>query len=380
MKVLHVLPSLDPNSGGPARSVPALCSAEAAAGADVSLISFTSGAAPSIPGVEFIPFTPLPGTRQGLTPAFLRAVSASARVADIMHVHSLWNPPTSMAMTIAKRASLPYVISPRGVLQRIALTRKSMLKGTVSRLGEARKIRDAAGIHFLSQEEALESTSLALPQCQVVLPNGIDSELLETVDPEAFRKRVAGFADLQIILFLGRLHWSKGLDVQLDAIARVAEYRDDFVWVLIGPDEGESARLIDAVEARGLSERVRWLGALPHEMCLEAIRAARMMIITSRHEAHSMAMNEALALRTPLVMTETVGFPLGAESGATLTVPSDPDAIATAIERVLDDDLLVSRLIDSGMTLVDDFLAWPALASRMIAFYEDVIGREAIEV
>jgi glycosyltransferase involved in cell wall biosynthesis len=104
-----------------------------------------------------------------------------------------------------------------------------------------------------------------------------------------------------------------------------------------------------------------------------------MMIMTSRHEAHSMAMNEALALGIPLVMTDTVGFPAAAHAGAALQVAADPAAIAVAIGRLLDDDLLATRLKESGLDFVHNVLAWPRVAEKMIAFYESVITNRSVE-
>lgn len=373
--VLHVVPSLDPASGGPARSVTGLCSAEAEAGARVSLICFGEREAQVPDAVNATVLPPFPGTRQGLTPSFVRTVRAAVHRAELVHIHSLWNPPTSVAESVARSRGVPYVISPRGMLQGVSLSRKAGLKRVAGMLGERTKIAGAAGIHFLTEEEREASTPFGhLPNRVLVLPNGIEPDLAGTVARGAFRRKWPSLDGRKVVLFVGRLHWSKGLDIQLEAVTELARVRDDFVWVLIGPDEGEWDALARAASERGLGSHVMWLGPQPREVCLEAARDADVVWMTSRHEAHSMAMNEALALGTPLVVTDTVGFPALAIAGAALSVQADPRALVGAVQRVLNDQDLASKIRGAAMRFAADVLAWPRVARTMLSFYDEILA------
>lgn len=373
--VLHVVPSLDPASGGPARSVPGLCSAEAEAGARVSLICFGDGNATAPENVRTTTLSPFPGTRQGITPSSVRKLRAAVAEAQLVHMHSLWNPPTSVALSVARSSGTPYVISPRGMLQETSLGRKSSLKKFAGAIGERAKIAAASGIHFLTDEERDASVPFGdLPARVLVLPNGIELDLARTVTRGGFRERWPSLLDRKVVLFVGRLHWSKGLDTQLEAMAELGKTRDDFVWVLIGPDEGEWSSLQRSVVERGLEPRVMWLGSQPHEVCLEAICDADVVLMTSRHEAHSMAMNEALALGTPLVMADTVGFPTLAEGGAALSVAAEPRALAAAVQLLLADDRAASEISEKAVRFAEETLAWPQIARRMLSFYDEILS------
>lgn len=373
--VLHVVPSLDPHSGGPARSVPGLCFAEASVGVRVSLISFGDGESPVPEGVEAIVLPPLFGTRQGLTPSFVKRMRSAVGEAQLVHIHSVWNPPTSIAQTIARSKGVPYVISPRGMLQRVSLKRKAGLKRLAGTLGGKSNVAAASGIHFLTEEEQASSSGFGrLPRRVLVLPNGIEPDLARTVASDAFRARWPSLEDRKLVLFVGRLHWSKGLHTQLDAVTELAKTRSDFLWVLIGPDEGEWVSLSKAGTQRGLGSRITWLGPQPRDVCLQAMRDADVVLMTSRHEAHSMVMNEALGLGTPLIITDSVGFPTIAEAGAALSVHTNPKALASAVQRVLDDEHLSSVMGAAAIRFAEDFLSWPGIARRMVSFYDEILS------
>lgn len=371
MQVVHVVPSLDPASGGPARSVPALCAAEAAAGADVSLVTFGPSSRDRRSTYRTISVAPLPGTRQGLTPAFGRAIGAAVEAADVVHLHSLWNPPVAFAAWSARRAGVPYVVSPRGMLQGVSLQRKRTLKRVASVLGERRTIERASGLHFLTDEEL--HTSVGVPDVPVlVAPNGVAEP--SGIDRGSFKRRFPQIGDRRVLLFLGRLHWSKGLDLQRLALRKLLAGRQDVIWVLVGPDEGEWRELERQIESDGSAGHVLWTGPLEHSASLEALVDADVVLITSHHEAHSMSMNEALILGKPLILTDTVGFPAAAERGAALQVRPDAGELTETIESILDDSGLAEALGDAGRAFARAELSWPSIADRMLAFYGRVLA------
>lgn len=371
MRVLHVVPSLDPASGGPSRSVPDLCVAQSRAGVDVALLSFSDPPI-TLAGVDAHLVRPMYGTRQGVTPAFARALTREMAKADLVHLHSLWNPPITIAARAARRARQPFVLSPRGMLQDVSRSRKPVLKRLASPMVRA-MVSGAAGLHFLTEAELQGSRSFSLgPSAVVVIPNGVDPDLRDDVKVGAFRAKHPEAGDRAIILFLGRLHWSKGLDLQLDAVSIIARSRDDIVWMLVGPDEGEWRELSKEISARGLTDRVTWVGPVSRQESLEALSDSAVVLLTSRHEAHSMAMNEALAMGARLIITETVGFPTLAAIGAARITPSDPERIAVAIQETLEDETLTN---EAARRFAREHLAWSVVAEEMIGFYEALLAR-----
>jgi glycosyltransferase involved in cell wall biosynthesis len=137
-------------------------------------------------------------------------------------------------------------------------------------------------------------------------------------------------------VFVGRLTEQKALPVLLDAVDRVDGAR--LVLVGDGPER-------EALERRA-SDRVRFAGSLPREDVLAQLAGARAAVLSSAWENLPHAAVEALSVGTPVVSTAVGGVPEVVHDGENglLVPPNDPDALASALRRVLEDDTLRDRL------------------------------------
>ncbi|HVG32900.1 MAG TPA: glycosyltransferase [Pyrinomonadaceae bacterium] len=381
MRVLHVVPSLDPATGGPARSVPALCRALQAEGVTVSLYTFRPADAPvTVSSGETFPITyfkPFSTSRQLPSVNFYRRLRRDVLQYDLVHLHSLWNPAISLAALCCRRASVPYVLSPRGMLQSGAVRRKARLKSAYYRLWERDTVGHASALHFFTESEAAESEPFMSPNASfTVVRNGVDPDALKDVAAGQFRKAYPSLQGKRIALFLGRLHWSKGLGLQADALALLVREFPDLVWVLVGPDEGEWAHLSEQIARLGLTQHVLWTGPLSQSRCLEALKDADVFLLTSRHEAHSVAMNEALITGVPICLTDTVRFDEIEAYGAGRVVTADAKALANAVAEILNDPARAASMRLAGRRLATEHLAWPKVARAMIEVYEKILAAD----
>lgn len=383
MHAVHVIPSLEPETGGPAQSVPALCRALRGNDIEISLCTFRrpGGIAVELPNQDFSlrHFEPLWGSRQLPTREFYKTFRHCLRDADIVHLHSLWNPCISTAAFACRQEQIPYVISPRGMLQQTSLRRRAAIKRMYRQVCERRTIAGAAALHFLSDTEAIDSRP-AFPNGTptFVIPNGIEAGLAQAIEPGRFIATYPSLRGKKIVLFVGRMHWSKGLELQLAAMDIVARDNPDCVWVMIGPDGGEASAIQNQARQKLLDQHFLYTGMLAHRQVLEALRDAAVFLLTSRNEAHSMAMNEALAVGVPMVLTETVGFHAIASAGAGYSVPANPPAIAKAICELLSDRNQAARMASRGQRYAADQLNWNTIARAMTARYEQILAQQRL--
>jgi glycosyltransferase involved in cell wall biosynthesis len=280
----------------------------------------------------------------------------------------------SLAAFVCRQAGVPYVLSPRGMLQAMATRRKQALKWIYFWLCEQRTIAGARALHFFSDAELQDSQRFVNGTTRtVVVPSGVDPSLACNVERGQFRKAWPALRGKRIALFLGRLHWSKGLELQTQALALLAKEFRDLVWVLIGPDEGAYDGLSRQIREMGLGGQVVWTGLLPWQTSLEALVDADVLLLTSRHEAHSMAMNEALAIGVPVIVTDTVQFDEVQQWGAGYVVPSDPQHLAAAVADILCHPEKADRMREAGRQMVAKRLAWPKVAEAMVRVYEEIL-------
>jgi len=382
MRVLHVIPGLGPEVGGPSYSVPGLCRALKSVGVDVELYTLRRPGAPvtvSSDDAYLYPhirwFTPVKGSSYLPTISFYHEIIRDIRQFDLVHVHSIWNPTSSLTALACRKARVPYLVSPRGMLQEHALRRRKHLKKIYFRFIENHTLESARALHFLTDAEASDSQCLLNARIpSVIIPNGVDPSLSEACVPGHFRREFPELEGKRIMLFLGRLHWSKGLALQAEALAQVAKTTPHLMWVLVGSDAGEWNHLSRLISTLGIESQVLWTGPLSWNRGIEALLDADLVVLTSLHEAHSMAMNEALAVGVPIIVTETVQFSLIKEWGAGYIVPRSAERLAAAILDILECAEQSEKMRDAGRQLASQYLAWPKIAGLMTTAYENLIS------
>ncbi|MDP9285494.1 MAG: glycosyltransferase family 4 protein [Actinomycetota bacterium] len=153
-------------------------------------------------------------------------------------------------------------------------------------------------------------------------------------------------------VFVGRLTEQKALTVALAALARVPAGR----LLLVG-DGPERSRLEEAAHAEGVADRVQFVGSLSRAVAQRYVAGARASLLSSAWENLPHSVVEALAVGTPVVATSVGGVPEVIRDGENglLVPPNDPDALALAMTRVLEDDTLRERLAAAARPSVAAF-------------------------
>lgn len=173
------------------------------------------------------------------------------------------------------------------------------------------------------------------------------------------------------LAFAGRLMAAKALDVALQALQRVPGV--SLVVVGDGPDRVTLERLTAEL---GLGMRVRFLGGRLRDDVLRTLYAADAALLSSRWENFPHLVVEALAVGTPVIATAVGGVPEVVRDGENgLLVPAgDPDALAAAIRRLVEDDELRGRLARAAAPSV------AALApERLLGQIEEELSRAVPE-
>jgi glycosyltransferase involved in cell wall biosynthesis len=382
MRIVHVIGTLDPAAGGPPQVVARLSSAQAALGNDVTVVSTNRD---EVRPAVMTMLSSIPGVHR-VKLADADDADATARVmaaAQAVHLHGVWEPLLLRVARSARRAGIPYVVRPAGMLDPWSLAQKKWKKRIALALGYRRMLDGAAFIHALNADEARLIGPLGL-KCPIeVIPNGVFLEEIEPPGsglpaPGTFRGAHPELGDDPFVLFLSRLHYKKGLDILADAFARVAASDPKVRLVVAGPDEGargDFEKRIAAAESklggeRNFRGRTHVIGPVYGRAKYEAMVDAACFCLPSRQEGFSVAITEALAVGCPAVITENCHFPEVAEVGAGEVTPLDAGAVADALLRVLSDPRKRQGMGEAGRKLVRERYTWPAIAERTVELYE----------
>jgi glycosyltransferase involved in cell wall biosynthesis len=389
MRVLHVVPTYLPATryGGPIYSVHGLCKALAALGHDVHVLTTSvdgdgDSAVPldrsvDVEGVQVRYFASHMLRRLYYAPAMQRWLADEIAGFDVVHLHSVFLWPTSMAARLAARAGVPYVVSPRGMLVRELIERKSRwLKTAWLSLIESETLARAAAIHLTSERELSDARALALPiPTPFVMPNGV--ELPASASGLAPSARIAAIAARgPYALYLGRIHWIKGLDHALEALVGSAVR-----LVIAGNDEEQQRPVLERLAMElGVSDRVAFELPVfgPDKWALLA--GARFVILPSVNENFGNVVLEGMAVGRPVIVTRSVGASeLVASAGAGLVVGPTADELRAAMDRLWNDPLLAERLGRAARQRAQR-TSWSAIAGQLAERYAQLIERERAAV
>jgi glycosyltransferase involved in cell wall biosynthesis len=372
MRVLHVSPYYAPAFvyGGPPRSIHGLCRALTHHGVEVEVFTTDANGAGALPAavtrarqfdgvrVRYFrrawPLWPI-GSRE-LVAAMRRATSTF----DLVHIHGLWNRVVWAAAREAQRARVPFVVSPRGMLEDATVAHHGWRKRLAYAAFERHTLNGAALFHATSPREA-DTIRLVCPGADVVLiPNGI------TVPPAVTPLRDGP----PVLAFVGRLHVIKRVDLLLDAFALVRAVRADARLIIAGPDEQGLRASLDS--RHGFGDAVSWVGVVDDAARDVVLAPARALVMCSDSESFGMAVVEAMAAGRPVVVTRTAGWPGIDARGAGFRVDQTAPAIAGALLRLIDDRRMAAAMGQRGRDWVQQDFTWPAVAGSFVDAYADV--------
>lgn len=375
MNVLHAVEGLSAEFGGLSRAVVGLAGALTRRRIDVEIIATRHDRQEPIPSgvLPVQTFRRNPAGMWQLSGAVRRAVAW----ADLVHVHGLWRSPQFFASRAAWRMDKPYLVSPHGMLDSWALRRRRFRKQLYGRLIEWETLTRSSAIHVLTEREALDVSRLGFGRPVQLIPNGLDlSEFDRLPDRATGACHFPAIAGKRVILFLGRIHPQKGLDLLVRAFHDVVHRCPETFLLIAGPDEEGYRRHVEADLKRLVPpDRFLFTGLLQGESRLAALASADIFVLPSYSEGLPMAALEAMAAGLPVILSEDCNLSSVQEIGAGLVVPTQADALCKAILYLIDAPFLAKAMGQRGAVFVRTHYAWDTVADQMIDLYERVVAR-----
>jgi len=257
---------------------------------------------------------------------------------DLVHVHSPFVYPSVIAAKTATKNDIPVFMSFHGSLDPERLRYRGAKKRFYINLVLRRLANRAAGLILLTKNEMAASRLLGFgPSCRIV-PNGIMPEDFIANHEIELLNRMGIPEDRMIILFMGRIHPVKGADLLLDAFTMVAEIQKDVMLVLAGPDEcGLEKRFKNVVRNRAIEKQVLFPGMVTGKIKKNLLARANLFCLPSTGEGFSIAVLEAMASKTAVMISPGCYFPEVESANAGLVVERDAKKWSESILGLLSD-------------------------------------------
>jgi glycosyltransferase involved in cell wall biosynthesis len=312
MKILQVIPVFYPESGGPAAIVRSI-SKELAKHHEVTV--YTTNALDQRHEFNKSPFEHesngykivyfpriLSSFGFNISPGIVEALQKTLANYDIVHLHSWRNFQDLAIYYFTRKFGVPYVLQVHGSLP--AIVAKKNLKKIYDFSFGQKLLQGSSKVVALSSFEARQYMTMGLPAEKiVVVPNSINLiEYSEFPSKGNFKRSFGINRDIKIILYLGRIHESKGLDLLVRAFGIISKDRRDIKLVLVGPDDGYKSTLLKLIGELNLEEKILFTGFVSQEAKLSALGDSE-VFVTPCFFGFPVTFLESLLMKCPIVTT-----------------------------------------------------------------------------
>jgi glycosyltransferase involved in cell wall biosynthesis len=383
LRILKVLPFFAWRYGGSVEQAKLVCRELARRGHQVTILTTDLGEteaavsgwsewqgcrlfrAAARPVHRLAPYLPPSGLR--------RAIVSAVPAADVVCSNVGLTLLGSHLAATARRHHVPYVYNAEGALCPVRLRLRRLAKALFVPLFERAVLRGAAALHAVSRKEADDLEQQGADPAHVhVIPNGVDVAACRGGDRQAMRAAWCVPADATVVLFLGRLHAVKGLDLMLAAAVELLRTRIELRLVIAGPDDGAARALRREAARLGVAERVLLPGPVSPARRADALAAADVFALTSRSEGQPNAVLEAAAAGLPLWLTTGAALPEVVEFDAGVVDPPDVAVLARSLRSLLDDANRRRRCGENAHRMVGERFAIESLIGRLEALYRSL--------
>lgn len=241
-----------------------------------------------------------------ITPSIVPLLSKNIDNFDIIHIHDCRSFQGISTYLLAKTKNIPYVFQPHGSyltsLPESLTTRTGRL--ALDKFISGKIVKNASKVIALNRTEAQQYRSMGVPEEKIeVIPNGIDlSEYADLPPKGCFKKKFGIDEDEKIVLYLGRIHESKGLYLLAEAFSIISRMVESTRLVIVGPDDGYASTLFRLILNLGIEETVIFLGFIDKRDKMAALVDSD-VFVTPRFDGFPVTFLEACVAGCPIVTT-----------------------------------------------------------------------------
>lgn len=292
---------------------------------------------------------------------------------DVVHVHEHRQTLSIIACYFARRYGIPYVVQAHGSV--LPFFQKEGLKNIFDKVFGFKILHGASKVFALTEVEKEQYLKMGVEEDRIeIVPLGINIEEYSNL-PEGgiFREKFNISKDDKLIIFIGRVHEIKGLDLLIDAFKELADSEADVKLAIVGPDDGYMDALNSRIAECGLSDKVIVTGPLYKREKQEALVDCDLFVMPSKYESFTTSGLEAMACGKPLVLTKNNHIHDWVDGSVGLACDDDKMSLKDAMADVLFDEELSKKFGMNGRRLIQEKYNWDMINEQILNIYESII-------
>lgn len=292
---------------------------------------------------------------------------------DVVHVHEHRQTLSIIACYFARRYGIPYVVQAHGSV--LPFFQKEGLKNIFDKVFGFKILHGASKVFALTEVEKEQYLKMGVEEDRIeIVPLGINIEEYSDLPEEGiFREKFNISKDDKLIIFIGRVHEIKGLDLLIDAFKELADSESDVKLAIVGPDDGYMDALNLRIAECDLSDKVIVTGPLYKSEKQEALVDCDLFVMPSKYESFTTSGLEAMACGKPLVLTKNNHIHDWVDGSVGLACDDDKMSLKDAMAEVLFDEELSKKFGMNGRRLIQEKYNWDMINEQILNIYESII-------
>jgi glycosyltransferase involved in cell wall biosynthesis len=311
------------------------------------------------------------------TPSMFLFLKNNIQEFDIIHLHEYRSFQAVFVHYYAKKYQIPYIVQAHGSV--LPAFEKQGIKKLFDIFWGNQVLRDASKLIAVSNIEKEQYLNMGIPESKIkIIPNGIDVSEYTTLPVRGnFRKKFGIPSDVKIILFLGRLHKSKGIDFLIDCFSGLLDPCKNIKLVIAGPDDGYLDILTYQIKKLKIENNVLITGSRYNTEKIEAFVDADVLVYPGKIEIFWLVPFEALMCGTPVIVTDDCGCGeviKEAKCGYLVTY-GDIEDLRKKMSQILNDNIHANLFIRNGQQYIQDNLSWSCIVGCVERIYLESISQ-----
>ncbi len=284
----------------------------------------------------------------------------------VLHTHGLWMLTNVIPNRLAHRYRIPLMVSPRGTLSAWSMKSGSHLKKVFWPLLQRKALECATCFHATSEDEYNDIRRLGFQQPIAIIPNGVDLPSLTSND----------VVRPPVVLFLGRIHPKKGVDILLNAWRGIQERFPEWSLRIVGPDNAGYLPQMQQLSEKLCLERVEFTGPMEGQDKWKAYREARLFILPTHSENFGLAVVEALSAGLPCIVSKGAPWQGLEVHNAGWWIDNDIGSVSSSLARAMETNAeILKEMGINGREWVRRQFNWSTIASQFSDTYEWMINK-----
>ena len=283
---------------------------------------------------------------------------------DIVHCHSIWNPKIAILANYSISLGIKVIFSSHGYLDDWSL-KHSVIKKKIFSILILNSLIKKSKIFFSNIGEFNDSRKKFSFGDVFVIPNGIDNSLFKITKSNEINKK-------KKIIFFGRIHEKKGIEILLQAINEMPEeFFEKFYLEITGPGETQYINKIKKmIKIFKIEDSVSIQPPKTGKNKIIYLQSSDIFILPSYEEGDSIALKEAMSAGNAVIISEQCRLNLVEDENAGIIVKTDKNSIKQALNKIKDFNLV--EMGENSKKIMHKYFENDFCSDRVLKIYEDI--------